>query len=203
MNAVVKESPTLIKLDLGCGPNPREGFIGVDALTFGKSNITKHDLGSGERWPFDDNSVSEAQCHHFLEHLTNLNGRWERVKFFNELYRVLVPVEYNSAGAPIAGFCRIVMPHWASNRHYGDPTHKEPFGEMGICYLDPAWRKANAPHTDSEFAPGMYDCHFACTYDYTLHQEMAGRNQEYVRMAVTFWKEAAQDLMITACCIKK
>lgn len=202
MNAVLQPEKELLKLDLGSGPNPREGFTGVDSLTFGKDRILKHDLRQTP-WPFEDNSVAESQCSHFLEHLTNLGDRWERVKFFNELWRVTVPVEYNAAGAPIKGFCRIVIPHWASNRYYGDPTHKEPFGEMGICYLDPAWRKANAPHADSEFSPGMYDCHWAVSYDYTLHQELAGRNPEYVGMAVKFFKEAAQDLILTACCIKK
>lgn len=202
MNAVVKEAPQLIKLDLGCGPNPREGFTGVDSLTFGKDNIVKHDLRVTP-WPFEDNSVSEAQCNHFLEHLTNLNDKWERVKFFNELWRVMVPVKYNAAGAAIEGFVRIVIPHWCSNRYYGDPTHKEPFGEMAICYLDPAWRKTNAPHTDSEHNADGYSCHWACTYDYTLHQGMSGRSQEYVTFAVTFWKEVAQDLIITACAIKK
>jgi hypothetical protein len=197
VNAVIKPEKTLLKLDLGSGPNPRDGFTGVDAITFGKDNILKHDLRVTP-WPFEDNSVSEANCSHFLEHLTNLNDKWERVRFFNELYRVLVPGEYNAAGAPVAGFCRIVIPHWCSNRYYGDPTHKEPFGEMAICYLDPTWRKANAPHADSEFNSDGYNCHFACTYDYTLHQDMAGRNAEYVRMAVTFWKEAVQDLVIHA-----
>lgn len=201
MNAILKEERALIKLDLGCGPNPRNGFIGVDTLDFGKSNITKHDLRITP-WPFEDNSVSEAHCAHFIEHLTNLGDRWERVRFFNELWRVLVPVEY-VGGAPVKGFCRMILPHWCSNRYYGDPTHKEPFSEMAICYLDPIWRKQNAPHTDSEFATGMYNCHFACNYDYTLHQEMSGRSAEYVRMAVSFWKEVAQDLIITLACIKK
>jgi hypothetical protein len=202
MNAVVKPAPDLLKLDLGCGPNPREGFTGVDALTFGKDHIVKHDLRETP-WPFEDNSVAESHCSHFLEHLTNLNDKWERVKFFNELWRVTVPVEYNSAGLPVKGFARIILPHWASNRYYGDPTHKEPFAEFGICYLDPVWRKANAPHTDSEFAPHMYNCHWAVSYDYTLHQNMAGRNQEYVQMALTHWKEAAQDLILTMCAVKK
>ena len=191
----------LIKLDLGCGPNPREGFVGVDAFDFGNPKIVKHDLRVGP-WPFADNSVSEANCSHFLEHLTNLNEKWERVRFFNELWRVMVPVEY-VGGQPVKGFARITIPHWSSNRFYGDPTHKEPFGEMAICYLDPEWRKANAPHTDIQHNPNGYDCHWACTYDYTLHQGMAGRNQEYVQFAVTFWKEAAQDLIVTAACVKK
>jgi hypothetical protein len=202
MNAVVKEDRKLMKLDIGCGPNPREGFTGVDSLNFGNEKIVKHDLRVTP-WPFEDNSVSEVHCSHFLEHLTNLNEKWERVRFFNELHRVLVPVEYNNAGIPIAGFARITIPHWCSNRYYGDPTHKEPMGEMFICYLDPAWRKQNAPHTDKEHNPDGYDCHFACTYDYTLHQGLAGRNSEYVQMAVTFWKEAVQDLVIVASCIKK
>lgn len=202
MNAVVKPEKKLIKLDLGCGPNPREGFVGVDSLTFGKDNIVKHDLRETP-WPFEDNSVSEATCSHFLEHLTNFDGKWERVRFFNELWRVMVPVEYDKAGQPIAGFCDFVIPHWCSNRYYGDPTHKEPFGEMAICYLDPEWRKVNAPHADAEFAPGMYNCHWACTYDYTLHQGLAGRNSEYVNFAATYYKEACQDFRFKASCIKK
>lgn len=202
MNAVVKEERKLIQLDLGCGPNPQPGFTGVDSLTFGKDNIIKHDLRTTP-WPFEDNSISAAVCNHFIEHLTNFDDKWERVKFFNELWRVMVPVQYNAAGAPVQGFCRMVMPHWASNRYYGDPTHKEPFGEMAICYLDPVWRKANAPHTDSEFAPHMYNCHWAVSYDYNLHPDLAGRNDEYRQMAVKFWKEAATDLVLTLCAIKK
>lgn len=201
MNAVVKEEKPLIKLDIGCGPNKAKDHYGMDAIAFPGVDLV-HDLRETP-WPISDNSVESVNCSHVLEHLTNLGGKWERVRFFNELHRVLVPVEYNSAGAPVKGFARIVIPHWASNRYYGDPTHCEVFSEMGICYLDPVWRKANAPHTDSEFAPGMYNCHFACTYDYTLHQGLAGRNAEYVQMAVQFWKEAAQDLIVTAACLKK
>ncbi len=203
MSAVVESAPekTLLKLDLGSGNNPREGFTGVDSIKFDKVSVV-HDLRVTP-WPFEDNSVAEVSCSHFLEHLTNLNDKWERVHFFNELYRILVPVEYNAAGIPEKGFARIVIPHWCSNRYYGDPTHKEPFGEMGICYLDPEWRKNNAPHTDIAHNPNGYNCHFAVTYDYTLHQEMAGRNAEYVRMAVSFWKEIAQDLILVASCIKK
>lgn len=202
MNAVVKPEPKIIKaLDIGCGSNKAKDHIGMDAIAFEGVDVV-HDLRETP-WPFEDNSVETAQASHVLEHLTNFNDKWERVKFFNELWRVMVPVEYNSAGAPVKGFARIVIPHWASNRYYGDPTHKEPFGEMAICYLDPEWRKNNAPHTDIKHNPNGYDCHWAVSYDYTLHQEMTGRNQEYLRMALTFWKEAAQDVIFTAACIKK
>jgi hypothetical protein len=201
MNAVVKQSTSPIRLDIGCGPNKAPDHIGMDAIAFPNVDVV-HDLRVTP-WPFETSSVTSVNCSHVLEHLTNLNDKWERVRFFNELHRVLVPVEYSSAGIPVAGFARITIPHWASNRYYGDPTHKEPFGEMGICYLDPAWRKQNAPHTDKEHNPDGYDCHFACTYDYTLHQGLAGRNTEYVQMAVTFWKEAIQDVIFVAACVKK
>jgi len=202
MSAVVKPERALLKLDLGCGPKPRDGFIGVDAIDFGNAEIVKHDLRVTP-WPFSDNSVVEANCSHFLEHLTNLDDKWERVHFFNELWRIMVPVEYNAGGAPAKGFCRLVIPHWASNRYYGDPTHKEPFGEMAICYLDPDWRKANAPHTDIQHNPNGYNCHWACSYEYSLHQDLNGRNAEYVRWALTFFKDAALDLILTMSAIKK
>ena len=202
MNAVVQPEKPLLKLDLGSGPRPREGFTGVDAIDFGNDAIIKHDLRVTP-WPFEDNSVIEAHCSHFLEHLTNFNDKWERVHFFNELWRVMVPGTYNKAGAPETGFCRLIIPYWASNRYYGDPTHKEPIAEMSIVYLDPAWRKANAPHTDIEHNPNGYDCHWAVSYDYSLHQGMAGRNAEYVQFAVTYFKEAVQDLQLTMVAIKK
>lgn len=201
MNAVVEPEKKLIKLDLGCGPRPLEGFVGVDALDFGNANIVKHDLRITP-WPFEDNSVVQAHCSHFLEHLTNLNDKWERVKFFNELYRVMVPGTYNAAGAPETGFAKIIIPHWASQRFYGDPTHKEPFSEMGVYYLDPEWRKNNAPHTDISNNPNGYSCHWACTLDWTIHQNMVGRNSDYVQMAMTHWKESAQDLIINMVCKK-
>ena len=79
----VKESPQLLKLDLGCGKNPREGFIGVDSRKFGQQIVA--DLR--KPWPWADASVEEVNCSHFVEHLTAP----ERIHFVNELYRVLVP----------------------------------------------------------------------------------------------------------------
>jgi len=201
MSAALQESPAPIKLDIGCGPNKQSGHLGMDAIAFPGVDIV-HDLRVTP-WPLEDNSVASANCSHVLEHLTNFGGKWERVRFFNELWRVMVPVKYDAAGKPESGFCRIVIPHWASNRYYGDPTHCEPFGEMAICYLDPEWRRLNAPHTDIEHNPNGYNCHWACTYDYTLHAGMAGRNQEYVQFAVNYFKEAAQDLIVVASCVKK
>ena len=59
-------SPSLIKLDLGCGLNPREGFEGVDL--YGDKAKHKVDLFKFP-WPFVDNSVDEIACSHLLEHI--------------------------------------------------------------------------------------------------------------------------------------
>src|SRR5882724_1905776 len=80
-----KEKP-IIKLDLGCGKNKREGFLGVDRRKFPGVDAVA-DL-TEKQWAFDvdfldkyfpidddsdtslslpDSSVTEAHCSHFLE----------------------------------------------------------------------------------------------------------------------------------------
>lgn len=168
-----------LKLDLGCGKNKREGFTGVDALKFPGVDVVCN-LGSG-RWPWKDSSVDEVNCSHMIEHLD-----WpERVHFFNELYRVMKP------GAKAA----IVLPHWASSRYYGDPTHKSPFSEFAWFYLKRDWREQNAPHVG-------YTCNFEVSYGYTMHPELMARNEEYRRWALGFLKEAALDMVATAVAVK-
>lgn len=179
----------LINLDLGCGPNKKEGFIGVDKYNMKGVDVVL-DIGK-DKWPWKDNTVDEVNCTHFIEHLTNFNGKWERVHFFNELHRVL------KKGAKAT----LVFPHWCSNRYYGDPTHCEPFSEMGFYYLDKDWRATQAPHSDKKWNKNGYDCDLACTWGYSLRQDLMSRNQEFQSMALQKEKEAAQDIIAT--CTKK
>jgi len=166
-----KEVPVL-KLDFGCGKNIRAGFEGVDVRDFGQ----KHKVDLTKKWPWKDSSVDEAHASHFIEHLTGP----ERIHFINELYRVLKPL----------GKCQIITPHWASCRAYGDLTHQwPPVSEFWFYYLSKEWRAGNAPHNDG------YVCDFEATWGYSLHQGIISRNQEYQTHALTFWKEAAQDLI--------
>lgn len=187
MNAVVKEDGLKpIKLDIGCGPNKKGAdWTGVDRIAFANVDIV-HDVGAAD-WPWADNSVDEAHASHFLEHLTNFDGKWERIRFFNELFRVMKPM----------GQCALAFPHWNSNRYYGDPTHKEPFSEMGFYYLDRAWRKANAPHTDIEHNPNGYSCNWNCTWAYTMRQDLTLRNSEYQQYAMQNYKEVILDMAAT------
>lgn len=168
------EKLELLKLDLGCGKNVREGFEGVDCRDFGQ----KHIVDLRKSWPWQDGSVEEVQCSHFVEHLTSA----ERIHFVNELYRVLIP----------GGKCTLIVPHWASCRAYGDLTHQwPPVSEFWFYYLDKNWREQNAPHND------FYKCDFLATWGYSMHQHIIPRNQEYQMHAMNFWKEAIQDIIAT------
>lgn len=177
------EAPELVKLDFGCGPNVRDGFEGVDQYPFdGKvkhvTDITK------APWKWADNSVEEAHASHFVEHLTSE----QRIVFCNELYRVLVP----------GGKCQIIIPHWASCRAYGDPTHQwPPVSEFWFYYLSKDWRKANAPHADKEHWDKGYDCNFEATWGYSLRGDVITRNQEYQQFAMQNYKEVCQDILAT------
>jgi SAM-dependent methyltransferase len=170
-----------MKLDLGCGKNKKEGFHGVDSIKFDNVD-TVTDLR--EKWPWEDNSVDEVHCSHFIEHLERL----ERIHFCNELYRVLKP---DSKAA-------IIVPHWCSNRAYGDMTHCwPPVSEMWFYYLDKNWRAANAPHDDVEFNKKGYNCDFNATWGCSLHPSLNVRPMDYQQHAMQFWKEAAQDIIAT------
>jgi len=171
-----------MKIDLGAGPNKKEGFIGVDSIAFPGVDVVMN-MGK-DKWPWDDGSVDEAHSSHALEHLTAV----ERCHFANELHRVLKP------GAKAT----IIVPHWASNRAYGDPTHQwPPVSEMWFYYLSRDWRKANAPHTDAENWPAGFACDFDATWGYGMHQALTVRNQEYQQHALNWFKEAAQDTHAT------
>jgi len=168
----VKYTPT--KLDIGCGKNPREGFTGMDVIDFGQEIV--HDARAA--WPFENDSIEEINCSHFIEHLTAP----ERIHFVNEAYRVM----------KMGGKMTIVVPHYASERAYGDLTHQwPPVVGFWFSYLDKLWRSVQAPHNTE------YTCDFHATWGFSLHPQIQSRNQEYQMHALTFWREAAQDMIAT------
>jgi len=169
------EVPVLVRLDLGCGKNKREGFLGVDSRKFdGVDQVA--DLR--KEWPWDDDSIDEVHSSHFVEHLTAP----ERIHFVNELYRVLKKDAKAS----------ITTPHWASCRAYGDLTHQwPPVSEFWFYYLDKNWRSQNAPHNDG------YTCDFLAVWGYGMRADLIPRNQEYQQYAMGNYKEAILDIHAT------
>lgn len=166
----------MLRLDLGAGTRPKEGFIAVDSRAFAETTVVC-DLGK-QHWPWDANTVDEVHCSHMLEHLKPD----ERIHFANELHRVLKP------GAKAT----IITPHAFSVRAFGDLTHQwPPVVSFWYLYLNAEWRKVNAPHNDG------YTCDFDHAYGFGLHPAVQGRNQEYQNHAVIHFVEGAQDLYVT------
>ena len=58
------------KLDLACGGAKKEGFTGVDIADIEGVDIV-HDLNIYP-WPFEDGSVEEINCSHYVEHIPHL-----------------------------------------------------------------------------------------------------------------------------------
>lgn len=179
-----------LRLDLGCGPNKRTGFVGVDSIAFPGVDVVTDLRGP---WPWKDGTVAEVHCSHFVEHLTAI----ERVHFVNELQRVLMPSRKVN-GVNVEGFATIICPHWASCRAYGDPTHQwPPVSEFWFYYLSKEWRATNAPHTDAANMPGGFACDFEASWGYSVHPQIQARSQDAQQFAFAFYKEAIQDLMAT------
>lgn len=133
--AVVVRTKPLLRLDLGAGQSPAEGFEGVDIWRGSKHVV---DLLKFP-WPFDDNSVEEIHCSHFIEHIpmemVPHNGKWKDLffAFFDECYRILVP----------GGKMRVICPNARCNRAFQDPTHRRFIVAETFGYLWEDWRKAN------------------------------------------------------------
>jgi predicted SAM-dependent methyltransferase len=132
------DDPRPIRLDLGSGQTPKEGFTGVDKF----HGDTRVDLCSGARWPWADSSVDELHCSHFIEHIPMVNvlasaehpdGIDALVRFFNEAWRVAKP------GASFA----LTWPALQNVRAFQDPTHRRFIPLQTMVYFSKDWRIAN------------------------------------------------------------
>ena len=142
-------------------------------------NLTQKDIARLRgRWPYATNSVDDVHIINLIQFLETAR----RILFVNELCRVM------KKGAK----AQIITPHWCSARAHSDLAFVyPPIAEGWYFHLNSEWRKANAPWGKA------YRCDFDITFGYGLHPLIINRNQEYQQHAVTFWKEAAQDLIAT------
>lgn len=171
-----------MKLDLACGQRLPEGWTGIDLVALPGVDFV-HDLKGAAPWPVPDASVEEARCHHFFEHL---DGR-QRVRFMNELWRVLVP----------GGTCEFVTPH-GYYRQVQDPDHAWPPVVPGTYYY------YNRPWLEANGLSHYRDLHgIACDFD-LVGQPQIGLDQEQftdlsplARMERALWDPGARtDLLV-------
>lgn len=162
-----------MRLDLACGQRPREGFLGVDK--YAPNVAYRVDLFQFP-WPWEDNSVEEVHCSHFIEHIpmvdvTYVDGSGKEVTkdcffaFFDELYRILRP----------DGVATIIWPYLKSVRAFQDPTHRRfiPLETMG--YLNAEWRK------NSGLDHYAVSCNFASNVNFGFDAALALRVDEVQR----------------------
>jgi len=98
--AIVEEQKEL-KIDLGCGPNPKPGYVGVDKVA---GPGVQHVLDLEEaQLPFPDNSVSAVNADQLLEHINNL------IPLMNEIYRVCRNGAIFHLWIVYTCFCKIVF----------------------------------------------------------------------------------------------
>jgi len=97
-----------LKIDYGCGPFKREGFVGVDLYPFPGVDYVLED----GRIPLEDDSVDYVYSKHVLEHVEDI---WAVMA---ELYRVC------EHGAVL----ELVLPHFTCCSYHWNLDHKRPFG---------------------------------------------------------------------------
>jgi len=108
-----------MKLNLGCGNQRIDGWIGIDKVQTSATDIVR-DLRRG--LPFSDSTVDEVICDNVLEHIG-----------LNEIYRVLKP----------GGRATLIVPDARSQAAWQDPTHVRAFVPRSALYWnqDLPWPK--------------------------------------------------------------
>lgn len=172
-----------MKLDIACGQNKQNGFTGIDIAKIDGVDIV-HNLQSYP-WPIKSDSVEEAFCSHYIEHIPAENvagtNQDHLLKFFDELYRIL------KVGAKI----RILAPYYSSIRCWQDPTHRRAISEYTFLYANKGWRVQNK----LDHYPVQADFDF--TYGYALDPEYAVRTTEVQTNAVKHYINAVSDIDVT------
>lgn len=154
-----------LKLDFGCGQNPREGYEGVDL--YAPDATHKVDLWKFPL-PWDDNSVEAIHASHFLEHLPmreveirdlhpylsqdiydGTNGqKWLEAR--EQAIREYVGKDFLFAFMDECwrilrpdGAMSVIVPNARCDRAFQDPTHRRFFVEWTFAYFTKSWRDAN------------------------------------------------------------
>lgn len=161
------------KLDIACGQTKSEGWIGVDIAPGDGVDIV-HDLEVFP-WPFEDNSIDEARCSHYVEHTKDL------LKWFDEVYRILKP------GAQI----QVIAPYYTSMRCWQDPTHTRAISEATFLYANKSWREAN------KLNHYPVSCDFDYSYGYNMDPAWAMRSEESRAFAIRHYWNVVMDIVVT------
>lgn len=99
-----------VRLDVGCGPDKRDGAVGLDHRPYPGVDVV-FDLNSGEPWPLENDRFDYIHASHIIEHLD------DTLRFFSEAHRVAMD----------GAILHIETPHYTSRDSWIDPTHVKHF----------------------------------------------------------------------------
>ena len=106
------------ELNLGAGPDIREGFDNQDYKKFRGINLV-FNLES-KKWPIKDNTYDFVLCNHVVEHIKGI------FEFFNEIHRICKP----------NAMIKIEVPHYSTNFAFTQIDHKHYFGLDSLTILE-------------------------------------------------------------------
>lgn len=115
------DSPVPIKINLGCGKEPTEGYVNLDWIG-GPGVDVVHNLFEYP-WPFQPSSASHIKAIDVLEHMPPDQS----ISFIEECHRILKP----------EGELFLTMPHYESKNLWIDPTHYRGYSVKSFDYFDP------------------------------------------------------------------
>lgn len=121
LGKLIKQNLGFIKLDVGCGSNKQNDFIGLDIRDLPNVDIV-HDCESVP-YPLPDKSCQTILASHLMEHLKP----WLVVSIMNEWWRLL----------KVGGQLWLSMPYAGSFGFYQDPTHIKTWNEATPQYFCP------------------------------------------------------------------
>lgn len=148
--------PDLIKLNLGSGRYPEEGFLNVDIVPLPGVDVVA-DLD--QPWPWPDESAEMIIASHLFEHVD------KPLLFMAEAWRVLAP----------DGILDIRVPYYQHVFSFTDPTHKRHCTELTFDY----WVPGEGLH--EAYGEGMGSVKGGPRFAYQS-RSLAGAQQEELRV---------------------
>ena len=162
-----------LKLNLACGQNHLDGYLNVDLIKTDacdkQVNLEKYP------WPFQNDSVDEVYCSHYVEHTSDL------ITFMDEICRILKK----------DGKATIIAPYYSSMRAWQDPTHKRAISEATFMYFNKGWREQNK--LDHYNIKSDFDFN----YGYMIDPLWASKNEETRAFAIAHYINIVTDIQIT------
>ena len=161
-----------IKVNVACGQIRMENFIGIDKVKTDATDIV-HNLDEIP-WPFEDDSVDEIHCSHYVEHVKDLTS------FVDEMHRIM------KKGAKAT----IIAPYYASMRAIQDPTHVRSICEATFLYYNEGWRKSN------NLIHYQIKSDYDFSYGYSVQPEWANRSEEARVFAMKHYINVISDIHV-------